>query len=593
MRRILDTINSSIEYLKKLNYILTGRQKRESIKIFFLIIMSSLLEMIGVSIIVPYVSALIEPEKLLDNMLVTRIVSAIGISSSIGLIVIMSIAVVCIYIMKNALLVFSEYETLKYQNNVQKELAELMLGSYLRRPYEDLLDINSAEVIRGIANDTTGIYYIIRSLFDIVSEVLTILLILAFLITSDFFTAFFLAAFSALIVSGIFIKMKSIVRRSGKVFNEATLECTKASTQAMNGIKEIFVTRKNERFLQIYSDSAEKQRKAQLRYRFVNTLPNRIMETLFIIALAVLILLKIRAGVDISSSISGLGALAVASFKVVPYISGISSAAGTIIYYIPSFDNVYNNINKAREYNKTQIVRDKTGPKISFDDEIVVKDIEWRYKGSDKTILSNLCMRIKKGEAIGIVGNSGAGKSTLADIVLGLLSPQKGGIEIDGLDCREIPESWSRLIGYIPQMPYVLDDTIRKNILFGDDPQVDTDDKIWKILAEVRLDGFVKELPEGLDTVVGERGVKLSGGQRQRLTIARVLFYNPKIILMDEATSALDSETEQAVMEAIEGLHGTKTLIIIAHRVTTLKMCDRIYKIHDGKAEEVDYEQCS
>lgn len=213
-----------------------------------------------------------------------------------------------------------------------------------------------------------------------------------------------------------------------------------------------------------------------------------------------------------------------------------------------------------------------------------MRDLSWRYKDGKKDILSGMQLTINKGEAIGIIGASGSGKSTFADLFLRLYFPQHGKILMDGINIDAIPQKWSRTIGYVPQSVFLVDGTVRENVVFGgDDPD---DEKVWKALKKASLDKFIKELSNGLETVVGERGVKFSGGQRQRIAIARALYSDPQILILDEATSALDNETEEAVMEAIDSLAGSMTLIIIAHRVTTLKGCDRIYEIVNGKAVE-------
>ena len=207
----------------------------------------------------------------------------------------------------------------------------------------------------------------------------------------------------------------------------------------------------------------------------------------------------------------------------------------------------------------------------------------WKYPESKKATLQGINLEIKKGESVAFIGESGAGKTTLADIILGLYIPQEGTVTVDGVSIYDIPQDWSRIVGYVPQSVYLLDDTIRNNILFGE-KQMD-DKKIWDALKQAQLYDFVKTLPDGLNTIVGERGIKFSGGQRQRIAIARALYYNPDILVLDEATSALDNETEEALMESIEALQGLKTLIIIAHRLSTIRNCDKIYEVKDGKIE--------
>ena len=224
----------------------------------------------------------------------------------------------------------------------------------------------------------------------------------------------------------------------------------------------------------------------------------------------------------------------------------------------------------------------------AFHSEICLENVSWKYPNADGRVIDGLNMVILKGHAVGFVGASGAGKTTLADMILGLLPTETGAIKMDGVDIKSIPLTWSRTIGYVPQSVYLTDDTIRNNVAFGIEKEQIDDVLVWEALQQAQLKTFVESLPEGINTVVGERGIKFSGGQRQRVAIARALYYDPAILVLDEATSALDNETESAVMEAIESLQGHKTLIIVAHRLTTIKSCDEVYEIVDGKAVKKD-----
>ena len=228
---------------------------------------------------------------------------------------------------------------------------------------------------------------------------------------------------------------------------------------------------------------------------------------------------------------------------------------------------------------------------LAFTKDLKVEQVTYQYPAGEHPVFENLSMELKKGESIALIGPSGAGKTTLADVILGLLEPQAGRILLDGQDVYENLPGWAKVIGHVPQTVFLVDDTIRGNIAFGLPAEELDEEKIWRALREAQLDDFIKSLPEGLDTMVGEQGVRLSGGQRQRIAIARALYNNPEILVLDEATSALDTETENAVMESIDSLHGSKTLIIVAHRLTTIRNCDRIYEIKDGKATLRDKEE--
>ena len=285
-----------------------------------------------------------------------------------------------------------------------------------------------------------------------------------------------------------------------------------------------------------------------------------------------------------------LGAFAMAAFKILPSIGKVSSRATTMAYSFPRLENVYHNVVEAKEYEKQRekyvkenIVNKNVEVSTEFEQVLSINHVEWKYREQIKPVLENVTLEIRRGESIALIGESGSGKTTLSDIILGLLHPQKGSVYMDGIDVYGMPEEWAKVIGYVPQSVFLIDDTIRNNVAFGLKNVDDTD--IWYALEQAQLKKFVESLPEGLDTMVGEQGIKFSGGQRQRVAIARALFSRPQILVLDEATAALDNETEAAVMEAIDALQGKMTLIIVAHRLSTIRNCDKIYEICNGRAE--------
>lgn len=292
--------------------------------------------------------------------------------------------------------------------------------------------------------------------------------------------------------------------------------------------------------------------------------------------------------------ISSLGTMAIAAVRLLPSISNLANYMNSLVFNRLALDEAYQNIMSAKQEDERNaalwenVEKSKDQSMISFREGLSVEHVKWRYGEKLPWVIEDLSLEIRKGESVALIGESGAGKTTLADIMLGLLRPQEGCIKIDEKDIFTILPQWAKVIGYVPQSVFLLDDTIRNNIAFGL-PEEEIDDQlIWRALDQAQIKTMVENCERGLDTVVGERGVKFSGGQRQRIAIARALYYNPDILVLDEATSALDSETEQAVMEAIDALQGIKTMIIVAHRLATIRKCDKIFEIKDGRAHLVD-----
>ena len=349
----------------------------------------------------------------------------------------------------------------------------------------------------------------------------------------------------------------------------------------------MFVFNKRDYFRDRYNEAYREKCHIATVSTFANAAPERIIEATCVCGIILIVIARLRSGVDPNTFVPQLAVFAMSAFRILPSIARVTGYTANFMYCRAAVEASYKNLKSAREYMKAvndRCIEDSIESDTDFNDKITVEGIDWTYENNDRQILQNLSLTINKGEAVGIIGESGAGKSTLADILLALYQPKKGKICMDGMDIFEIPNLWCKCVSYVPQTVFILDDTIRANVAFGD-YEAD-DDRIWKALEKANIAEYVKSLPEGLDTLVGERGIKFSGGQRQRLAIARSLYRNPAILILDEATSALDIDTENAVMEAINALQGSITMIIIAHRLTTIAKCDKIFEVCDGIAVE-------
>lgn len=571
-------------------YILDKEQKRNMVFIFFVILFGAGLETLGVSIMLPFIQMLITPEELMEKEYVKFFAGLLGIQEVKEVTFLAGIMIIVVYLIKNIGLIISGYLQTQYSMGLVKKLSYQMMDSYMNRPYQFFVDGNSGEIIRGATGDVADIRWIILNMFKFISEVFVVLCIGTYVIMVDPIMAFGILAICAVCFVSIVYALKKKMSRLGILARDAMVESNQMIIQIFYGIKDIFVRQKRNMFLNKYDIANEKTYRANTWNVFAGLLPERIIETMCISGIIAVVLARIMMGVDNAKFIPVLAVFAVAAFRVLPSISRITGYASQFIFQRPALQAAYENIKAGREYmassRRTSRDEELENTELHFKGTLEVRNLSWRYNEKNGNVLTDLSLSVSKGEAIGIIGESGSGKSTLCDILLGLYRPQQGTVTVDRYSVFDIPHVWSKMMGYVPQMVYLLDDTIRSNVAFGEAAVRDED--VWNALEQSSLKNFVESLPKGLDTIVGERGIKFSGGQRQRIAIARALYNKPDILILDEATSALDNETEAAVMEAIESLQGSITMIIIAHRLTTLRSCDRIYKIENGSAEEIE-----
>ncbi len=578
-------IKSAKDVIKKINYILNRSQKRWGAIVLVCIMIGAIVETFGVSIIIPFVQALLSPDVIRENIPFDGIKRLLEEKTDIELIIILSIIVICIYIFKNIYLAFLSYIRAWYSCKVQKEVAVKMMNSYMRRGYPFFLKTNISELLRGVGGDVSGLYNVIFQIFKILTEGLTAVGICLFIMTTDILMALTVAGIGVFCVVLIVAIFKSRMSKYGKLYRRYIGITNKNSIQAFEGIKEILVTRREEYFKNNFEKAYQTMQSANVIHAVAGECPAYVIEGICVAGMVLMICIKVISSNDIESLIPQLAAYAIAAFRILPSLGRISSAFNVMIYSIPSLNATYENVYKANEFEKnTEEIKETEKSSIQFNDAIKIENVSWKYENNQKNILENVSFDIKKGTSTAFVGQSGAGKTTLADIILGLLHPIKGDVLVDGKSIFAAPDAWADMIGFVPQSVYLIDDTIRKNVAFGIDEDEIDDKKVWRALEQAQLADFVRKLPNGLDNVVGDKGVRISGGQRQRIAIARALYKEPEILVLDEATSALDTETESAVMDAIELLQGQKTLIIIAHRLTTIQNCDAVYEIKDGKA---------
>ncbi len=595
-KQTASTETAKLSMLRKLSYILDHHQKRQCLGLGILILISGLLETVGVSMIVPIVTAITSPDTLegyLDKIPFLRAAAnGLGLTTTFRLTIAMLVLLMIIYIVKNAFLLLVTRQQNHFITNARNDMISRVMRDFLNRPYEDYLGADIPTVFRITDSDIPQTFSLILCLLQMSTEIVVSLFLGIFLLFVNWqmtlFIIIILLALTLFSTKCIKPRLNSIGSRNQKIQSRIA----KWRLQAIYGLKDVKVLNRQDFFIRNYYESGRIGADVATDYAVFNNLPRLMIETVFMVSVMGFIAIYMLLGGDVTLLLTQLTAFAIAAVRILPSANRINTYMAQAAYEEPSLNYLYDNLT---ESNKTEgEMRAKqsqiAGPALHLEHRIELKDISFHYPDSDTYIFRHANMTVQKGQSVGIMGPSGAGKSTIVDILLGLLHAQSGQILCDGADIFSNYDSWLAQIGYIPQSIYLIDESIRENIAFGIDADKVSETRIWEVLKEAQLDEFIRSLPEGLDTKVGDRGVRLSGGQRQRIGIARALYHNPEILVFDEATSALDNDTEAALMEAINSFHGKKTMVIIAHRLNTIEKCDVIYRVADETISAVTLE---
>ncbi len=573
------------DIIKKLSYILDRKQKLHLLLLGILIFIGGFLETMSVSAVLPVVSTILDKENAMQNKYIRMVMDAFGIQDIIGITTLLLGTLIVIYIVKNLFLLGLVNEQNRFISFNRNKLISQVLRGFLNRPYEFYLDADIPTVFRLTDSDIPNVFALLMALISLASEsVVFVLLSVMLFVLDPVLTVFIVVIFG--IVTIIMVKvLKPGLSRLGAKNQAIQSRIAKWRIQAIYGIKDVKVLHREAFFADNYEESGKTGASYSRRYAVINNIPRLLIETVFMSSILLYIIFYINTGNDTSDMIKTLTAFAVAAMRLMPSVNRINTYMTDISYFKPCLDYVYENMNldEVSVKNNQTLLPVDTSKAMELHDRIELHNIVYAYPNTDTLIFNDAEMVVPYGKSVGIMGSSGAGKSTIVDILLGLLKVRSGKITCDGVNIFDNYPAWLAQIGYIPQSIYLVDEPVRNNIAFGiADDEID-DERIWEVLEEAQLKDFIETLPGGLDTAIGDRGVRLSGGQRQRLGIARALYHNPEILVFDEATSALDNETEQAVMEAINSFHGRKTMIIIAHRLNTIEKCDIIYKVDGGK----------
>lgn len=573
------------DILKKLNVLLDKKQKRTMLFMVLMMIFGAVLEACSVSMVIPVVGVVIDENSIQKYEIVRNIYNALHMQSITQFALLMMTALILIFIIKNIYLYWQLKLMYRFVYTNQFRTSERMMKNYLRKGYEFYLNADTAVIQRNITSDVNNMYALILSLLQLISEVIVFVVLLGVMVASDWKMTVIIAL--PLLATLFIIKkvVKPIMNKAGKENQDFYSGLFKWISQTVQGIKEVKIAGKEQYFTEEYIKCGRGYVNAVQKYTLYNSIPRLLIETVCIASLVGYMMILVSQGESVKEVTAVLSAFVVAAVRMMPCANRINNQLTSMAFYQPFFMGVSDNLQdeisgKNTDMSFAEVAKEKLPVKKSIE----LRDITYHYPNAEPLIFDHADMEIPVGAAVGIVGASGAGKTTVVDILLGLLDTQTGGVYADGVSIKENYRSWLKNVGYIPQMIFMLDDTIRKNVAFGIAGEEIDEERLWEVLKEAQLDEFVKSLPEGADTSIGERGIRISGGQRQRIGIARALYYDPEVLILDEATSALDNDTEAAIMDSINSLHGRKTLIIIAHRLQTIEKCDMIYRVENGKA---------
>jgi ABC-type multidrug transport system fused ATPase/permease subunit len=566
----------------KIYAILTPPERRRAAVLLGLMFVGMMLETLGIGLIIPAISLLVQGDVASNYPQLKPVLASLGNPTRTQLVTGGMLTLVAVYLIKAAFLAFLAWRQTKFSFDVQANLSQRLFTTYLRQPYTFHLQRNSAQLIRNAIKEvaqfvggaiTPGLLLIAEGL--VIIGVAILLLIVEPLGAVIVVLVLGVAGWTFQRATRAQISRWGIARQIHEGLRLQHLQ------QGLGGAKDVKLLGRESDFLAQFKEHNTQSARVGQFEATLQQLPRLWLELLGVAGLATLVLTMLAQGRNLATIVPTLGLFAVAAFRLMPSINRVLIAVQALRYGRPAINTLYEELKLAAP--DPALKGPATPP---FRSEIRLTGVSFTYATGVAPAIDSLSICIEKGEAVGFVGPSGSGKSTLVDIIMGLLTPSSGQVAVDGKDIQHNLRAWQDQIGYVPQSIYLTDDTLRRNIAFGLANDQINDAAVLRAVKAAQLEEFVNTLPKGLATRVGERGVRLSGGQRQRIGIARALYHDPGVLVLDEATSALDAATERDVMRAVTALQGSKTVLIVAHRTSTVESCDRLYKLVQGKVVE-------
>lgn len=564
--------------------------------------LTSFLEAFGIGLIGGFLGIAGNPSSIFDNFVLRSLYDAFAFQSADIFLIFLGLSIVVVFIFKALSFLLGKaytfYCLFRQQSTIQKRL----FSAYIFAPYEFHLSQNTAQFSTNIILESSRFTNLVAvPLAEFCSQIIVIFTLLTLLTIQD--RVLLLCSMATILpVFLSFLLLSKRLKNWGQLAGLARQRATQIVNQGLGGIKETRVVGCESYFEEQLSINVEKQAHLSVLFSTSQFVPKILVEMLLVtVIVGFMCISQFLLNHDFQTTVSSLGVFAIAAFRLAPAISGSTQSLGKLrnsVYTLDALhtdlrivdDNGFNRYHVDSSKQKSERDGNLVEP-FEFKNNLNISRLMYRYPTSESMALDGISLKIRRGESIGLIGKSGAGKTTLVDVLLALLIPESGDIEVDGRSIYENLSAWKALVGYIPQTIFLLDDTIERNIAFGVQDKFIDKDRLEYAIKAAQLEELMQTLPEGVKTSVGERGVRLSGGQRQRIGIARALYHQREILVLDEATSALDNETERLVSESIGALSGKSTLIIIAHRLTTLQDCDRVYVLDQGKVvREGSYE---
>ena len=577
-----------MELVRQLWSLFERRQRRFAVVLFVMMVIGAGFEAVGIGLIMPFISLVSDPSAIEEMPPAADALDALGVSTGSGVVIAAGLALLVVYVVKNAYLALMYYIQFRFVFSNQVRLARRLFDAYLNNDYAFHLRRNSAQLLRNVTEEVRQTFSkVLLPMLTLGVELSVVVVITVLLVAVEPVVAPVAIVTFGILSAGFYkvVRRKTIELGNRQIHHNGLM--IQWVNQGIGGVKEAKVAGVEDYFLRRFDRSSKHYADAMQFHRFVKEVPRNVIETLGLGGMILVVVLLVARGQDMTGVLPVLGLFGMAAVRMMPSLTRIIGAATAMRHFKPSVDAVYADLKRFEDRKMLPGSDDGEERSIPFRDRVQFHGVSYGYPGSEEVVLDEIDLEIRRGESVGFVGASGAGKTTCVDLLLGLLKPDEGEVIVDGRNIRDGLRSWQDRLGYIAQPVYLMDDTVRRNVAFGVDDDAIDDSQVWEALEDARLGSLVRSLPEQLDTTIGEGGVRISGGQRQRLGIARALYRRPELLVLDEATSSLDNATERQISEAIESLAGRMTLVIIAHRLSTVRHCDRLFFLRDGRIEAV------